>query len=178
MTAYIAKVYKLTNSVDDKWYLGSTKDRLAKRIGGHRSKARAGRTSNIYNHMRETGVANWVITLIESKTVANKEEQLRFEREKLDELKNDNCLNCYRPHVTAEENKERHRVADRAWKIANPEQRRAADRASKARIISENRYHCAVCDHSFQTPYQLRRHNTTRRHQREQAEAEESESEE
>jgi hypothetical protein len=179
MTTQIAKVYKLTNSVDDKWYLGSTKNRLAKRIGDHRRQVRDGKTSVVYNHMRETGVENWVITLIESKSVANKEEQLRFERAKLDELKDENCLNCNRPHATAEEKVERNRTTTAAWRQANPEQHRALHRATRARVVAENRFHCDVCNYSAATPYKLRRHNTSRRHQRavEQAE-EESESEE
>jgi hypothetical protein len=181
MTTYIAKVYKLTNSVDDKWYLGSTKDRLAKRIGGHRSAVRAGKTSNIYNHMRTTGIENWVITLIEQRSVPDKEHQLMFERAKLDELKDEHCLNMCRPHITAEEKTEQARARVAAWTRVNPERHRA----TVARILAENRHHCAVCNYSAASPADLRKHNRTRKHQlaveqaeAEQAEAEQAESEE
>jgi hypothetical protein len=188
MTSYIAKVYKLTNSVDNKWYLGSTKNRLAKRIGDHRGNVRDGRMSNIYNHMRETGVENWQITLIEERSVPNKEHQLMFEREKLDELKDDDCLNMCRPHRTVQEKKEYDSVHGRAWRQANPEHNRALIkawaqanpertraivRASTDRIVAEQRYHCDVCDHSFRRPSALRMHNTSRKHQRAVEQAEE-----
>lgn len=99
-------VYSLTNSIDSKWYLGSTRQKLGRRFSGHKQSAKKGANSPIYKHMREIGVDKWKITKLCSKPYINDIENLKFERDEYDKRKDDNCLNVLKPIRTEEEKKE------------------------------------------------------------------------
>ena len=61
------KIYKITNTTDDKIYIGSTINTLNTRFNGHKSSSRENkRFSNLYNHIRLIGVENFKIELIEN----------------------------------------------------------------------------------------------------------------
>jgi group I intron endonuclease len=65
-----AKVYKLTNDVNDKIYIGSCKQPyLAGRFSGHKKSCQditGRRNSKLYSHMREIGIDHFKIELIEN----------------------------------------------------------------------------------------------------------------
>ena len=59
-------VYKLYNTVDSMFYIGSTSQPLANRIAVHRCFSRKGRQSVLYTHMRNIGPRNWRIQSLQS----------------------------------------------------------------------------------------------------------------
>ena len=77
MTEYT--IYKVTNDLNDKIYIGSTKgrkgrDTLKARFTGHKSDARNGRTSSLPSFMRQTGAGHFSIHEIRKVTVDNDRE--------------------------------------------------------------------------------------------------------
>ncbi len=94
---YEIKCYKIWwEDNPDEFYIGSTKhDALSKRMGQHRSNARACGTSKIYQTMREKGYDFQYIQLA-SCMVSNRDEQLAFEQQYIDQLKP--TLNTQRAH--------------------------------------------------------------------------------
>lgn len=189
---YTVKVYKLTNTVDDCFYVGSTKQRLSQRLHQHKKHCRQGRTARVYEHMRDVGIDTYQITLVETKQVVDFEAQRQFERAVCDRLKNelgvDICLNMNRAHITADEckkqqkqhyernkelilqqqkqhyerNKERILRRQKQYDERNKERTRARRQAIKA----NKTHYCAVCDKAFACPSKLTRHESTRAHQR------------
>ena len=61
------KVYAISNSHDDKIYVGATCTSLERRLCSHRTKSRndAGSLMTLYQHMRLHGEDNYFITLLE-----------------------------------------------------------------------------------------------------------------
>lgn len=94
-----SKVYKITNSIDDEIYIGSTTYQyLATRINSHRMMCKdisGRRDSKLYNKMRELGVENFKIELLEEVKCDCKEALLLKEQEYIDLLKPSlNMLRC------------------------------------------------------------------------------------
>lgn len=73
------KIYRIVNDVDDYEYIGSTVQRLCKRMCSHRVNCRAGKPQKIYKHMRLIGVKHFKIYLIEEYPCDNKEQLHRRE---------------------------------------------------------------------------------------------------
>ena len=87
MTRYAnGKVYKIVNSVNDEFYVGSTCMPLSKRLSGHRTMARRGATSLIYRTFNELGLESFRIILIEAFPCETKEALLAREQHYIDEL--------------------------------------------------------------------------------------------
>lgn len=68
-------VYKITNVVNDKCYIGVTKTSLSKRMSSHKSEANAGDNAEIYKAMRLYGIINFI-----SETLEECSEDVMFER--------------------------------------------------------------------------------------------------
>lgn len=71
------KIYKIFNTIDDKIYVGSsTQSTLAKRMSQHRNVYKRDRCKNIklYIHMKEIGIDNFKIELIELYPCNSKDE--------------------------------------------------------------------------------------------------------
>lgn len=58
------RIYSITNSVDNKVYIGSTKQQLRKRMDGHNTDARQNNPKCISVHMRLLGVEHFRINLL------------------------------------------------------------------------------------------------------------------
>jgi len=177
MSTYSAKVYKLTNTVNAKFYIGSTKQRLSNRMASHRSLARKNiKQGPIYVEMRTTGIDTWHITLIESRDVPDKEHQLKFEREVQDRFMSDrNCLNHLRAYLSPDERKEVKKRCTEDWRDRNSErvkERRRQYKQENADRIRERtrqyktsgRFRCVVCDHNFNSNSHLLAHCGSKRH--------------
>jgi hypothetical protein len=81
------KIYKLTNSVDDEFYIGSTCGTLHLRKNKHRSAAKLTPNRAVYEHLNRIGWENVRIILIENVNCSNKNELLRAEQHFIDLLK-------------------------------------------------------------------------------------------
>lgn len=110
-----AKVYKLYCDDDDETYVGSTAVSLSQRFWGHKSFANRNHQSNVYRWMRDVGVNNVRIVLVENTPCTSFEEQRQHERRVCDQLHP--SLNKMRPYITREEKK----AADREYYQQNAE---------------------------------------------------------
>lgn len=81
------KIYRLVNSVDGEFYVGSTCTSLAKRFHNHKNGAKHKPSQRVYQHLNEVNWANVSIVLVEEFSCDNKMELLRRERYWIEELK-------------------------------------------------------------------------------------------
>ena len=86
---YIAKFYKIVNTINDDIYFGSTKNHLRIRFQGHKKdcKNKNHKQNLLYKLATEYGWEHFRIVLIEHREVKDKEDQLRVEQEFIDNLK-------------------------------------------------------------------------------------------
>jgi group I intron endonuclease len=59
-------IYKITNKVNGRCYVGQTTGSLAKRWAEHQSYARRGKTTPLYDSMRKHGFSNFVCEILET----------------------------------------------------------------------------------------------------------------
>lgn len=142
MSSYKAIIYKIVN-VDDEneFFIGSSRNNINQRLACTKYHATL-TTANgykfngkLYRRMREIGVNNWAISALGEREVANREEQMKFDREFYDQLKP--TLNEKLPAITEPERKirnTRHRHARNA-RLTDGEK---AERAMKARDYYTN----------------------------------------
>ena len=91
-----SKVYKIINTIDDTFYIGSTCTSLSKRLSQHkaRSQLEKYKHNRVYNHLNEIEHQNIKIVLICEFYLDNKKQLLREENNYIEMYKNDpNCLN-------------------------------------------------------------------------------------
>ena len=101
-----SKIYKLINTIDDTFYIGSTTAPLSKRLSWHKQNSKKENLKNIkvYQHLNIIGFENVKIVLINEFYLNNREELLRSENDYIEMYKNDpNCLNSYRAFLSEEE---------------------------------------------------------------------------
>ena len=94
----IYKIYKISNTVDSKVYIGSTRGLLRKRWGQHKKDARDGRGFSLHAHIRAIGVENFNFELIKEIVVPNAK-TARIQ-EQIEIWKYDNVLNDSRAHIS------------------------------------------------------------------------------
>lgn len=100
MDTYKIRIYKIVNDVDNKIYIGSTKQTLSQRFNNHVSQYNCGslnlRSKELFD---EHGVDNCHIILIQEYDVKSREEQLKHERTHYDAYK-EFIVNVKRPMIT------------------------------------------------------------------------------
>lgn len=69
MKAYI---YKITSSKITDFYIGSTIQELKNRFKTHKSDARLGKSKKLYDYMRQYGIENFIIEVVEEFEIDNK----------------------------------------------------------------------------------------------------------
>ncbi len=85
---YTAKIYKIVNTINDEFYIGSTKNELRVRWGGHKDYAKKKATMNgLYEMMNEFEISCFRIVLYKEIQCENREDQIRQEQLVMDELK-------------------------------------------------------------------------------------------
>lgn len=58
------KVYKITNKVNNRYYIGMTKQDINKRLSQHKQNAKNGKVTYLYNAIRKHGSENFEIELL------------------------------------------------------------------------------------------------------------------
>ncbi len=81
------KIYRIINDVDNEEYVGSSCSPLWKRWGDHKSICNKGNNRKLYKHIRNIGVENFKIVLIENWPCKNKDELTAREQHYIDQLK-------------------------------------------------------------------------------------------
>ena len=87
-------IYKLINSENELYYIGSTVQKLSKRMATHRSDVKNNKRPNniLHKKMVEIGIDKWNIQLLETIDNITKRELVRKEDEYIN-LNDENCLN-------------------------------------------------------------------------------------
>ena len=80
------KIYKILNSENDDVYIGSTCQKLSKRMTNHRTQAKSGKTYLLYQKMREIGDDKFYIELVENYPCENLEQLNKREGEWIREI--------------------------------------------------------------------------------------------
>jgi len=114
------KIYKIVNDENDKFYIGSTVQKLCDRMTNHRTDKKF----KCAIHKLGIDLYNCSIILIENYPCKNNEELRTKEREYFDKYKKeckDIFLNIRRPIITKEEKKELHRIKSKEWNKKNKE---------------------------------------------------------
>ena len=120
-----AKVYKLVCDGSEDFYIGSTCNKLSKRLAEHRRNARHPKYQqrNVYKWMNEMDPTNIQIILVsEHPECASFEQQRMYEREAVERLKP--SLNMKSPYRTEDEAKEQKREDTRRYHADDPEKYR------------------------------------------------------
>src|SRR5258706_16001991 len=87
------RIYKMYNVVTEKVYIGSTNKTLVKRVGDHVYDYNKGTKMELYKHMREIGIKNFKVRLLESKLVDNTHELRILEQQWINRENPINLLN-------------------------------------------------------------------------------------
>ena len=163
--------YKIVNVLDDKIYVGSTRQKLSSRLSGHRVQMKKGNNTKIYQHMREIGIDKFSIIELDRREVMDRQDQLKFEREYYDKLKPE--LNMILPYNSHSEHLARARKIQSKWRLNHSEKVREIkskwykNNSEKVRemqskwykaIKKSGRYSCESCDMEFGDKYHLNRH--------------------
>ena len=103
------KIYKVVNSINDDFYIGSTTVSLSRRMACHRQSAKVN-TSTLYMKMREVGIKYFSIQLITYYPCSSLHELFMKEDEYIHQLKP--CLNMHM-NISSDERKEELRKNNR-----------------------------------------------------------------
>jgi len=162
---YSAKIYKITCSCCDNIYVGSCRNikGLNNRMYNHRSDCNKGRTSKLYNHMREKGFDKFTILLIETVEVNDIDEQRKLENDKIEELDTiNNGLNQRRAYASLEDKKQQKKIADAKYTTNNREKINGMVKKYRANLPKS--YVCECCNYSTARKDSYDRHMKGGRH--------------
>jgi len=157
----IGRLYKIQSTIDNSFYIGSTRQTLAMRLKNHRSKSKDPVRQNtpLYIYFNRVGWEHAQIELLAEVENITDTELLGIERAEITgALTDPNCLNKATPLRTPEEKKQRdkeygrirreikgdeERARVKQWRIDNPEKyieqcRRANERAKEKRSAQKN----------------------------------------
>lgn len=91
-----ARIYKISNKIDNKVYIGSTYESLIKRLGNHMYSYTKGENMELYKHFSLLGLENFEMELLEYKVVKSVDEMRMLEQKWLDKEDYENLLNSKR----------------------------------------------------------------------------------
>lgn len=108
-------IYKLYNTENDKYYVGSTIQKLNRRLKDHRNQANnSTRQSKLYLEIRSINCDKWFIKELKEININNKIELIKHENDFIN-LMDINCLNCINSQFKIEPNqiiKSKNKVID------------------------------------------------------------------
>ena len=99
MKAYI---YKITSSKTTDFYIGSTIQELKNRFKTHKSDAKLGKPKKLYDCMRQYGIENFIIEVVEEFEIENKRDPKLGEKETEYYNKVKPTLNMKAPNINKE----------------------------------------------------------------------------
>ena len=134
--SYPIYVYKIFWSDCEEFYIGSTKEKLCKRMSNHRNNCKRGKQFKLYNFMREKGTNTFQYVLISTHNVCSKDEQRQAEQKVIDELKP--TLNTFRAFCSEEQKKERKLQYNKEYKKANKEEIKQYNKEYQKQYHKEN----------------------------------------
>jgi hypothetical protein len=164
MSGYKIRVYKIVNDIDDKIYVGSTKEKLSKRFGQHKSdytknkiKPRQISKKASFALFDKCGIEICHIVLIVEYMVTSREEQLKYERKHFDELKL-HIVNRIRPYVTKEEIVERCNTQNINYASSHKKEKLAYDKVRRKLTENCGFCHCVISKHHRIRHFKSKKH--------------------
>ena len=158
------KIYKILNNTTSDVYVGSTCQKLSKRLANHKTKLNEGKETLLYNKMRELGDKNFYIELVEDYPCENGEQLKRREGEIIREMATLNEKIAGRTHQEwCEENREGKNYKERERYNNNKEERQQKHREKYAEM-TRTKIICDICrgvHNKKNTP----NHNRSKKHQ-------------
>ena len=119
-----SKIYKIINDKTSDTYIGSTTQRLCSRMALHRRDAKQGKGYPLYHKMREVGIDNFYIQLIQEASCSDRRELEKIEGDMIKEFKP--TLNRQVASRTSKEwyseNKEIRALKSKEYREANKQQ--------------------------------------------------------
>jgi hypothetical protein len=157
----IGRLYKISSTVDESFYIGSTRQSLAMRLKNHRSKSKdpVRQKTPLYVYFNRVGWAHARIELLAEVDIITDLDLLGMEKAEISGVLTDpHCLNKATPLRTPEDKKQRdkeygklrrttkggdERARVKQWRLDNPEKyaeqcRRAKERAIEKRAAQKN----------------------------------------
>lgn len=140
-----AKVYKISSTLGNEVYYGSTYNTLNIRFSGHKNNYKAflkgnGGRNTCYELFDKYGVENCVIELVEPVNCNSKQELAVFEAR---HIKANDCVNKYIPNRTKQEyytdNLEKRLEIQKIYDDAHKEQKKAYYEANKDKIAEQQK---------------------------------------
>lgn len=125
------KMYKLTNTIDDELYVGSTIQTLKQRMYNHNKHRKKKSHWKVYKHLNQIGWGNVSIELIEDYPCNSKKKLLKRERYWKDKL--NSKLNERKPYISNKERKKEARNRSSEW-------RKNKDNIIKAKKVKDEWY--------------------------------------
>ena len=130
-------IYKIENTIDDKVYVGGTKQKLSYRFNNHKHEAIRGCRKTISQHIRELGYDKFFITELERKEVEDIQQKCMAEQEWINTLQPAlNDIRAYRSPADWKEGNHKYYIANKEkirvrQKIYDEEHKEQLDIASK-----------------------------------------------
>ena len=157
-----SKIYRIYSDLDELEgceYIGSTaKLTLAQRMTGHRADAKRGKTSRLYQLMRQYGIENFSIELVEQYPCNSKDELRQRENQVIRERRP--VWNTNAAFQTVEEYK-----AQKAnWKKTNRTMWNQLTKKSKNKTKAQKKFYCIECDLAAAAPSALAIHKLSKNH--------------
>jgi group I intron endonuclease len=132
-----AKIYKIVNDVNDIIYIGSTKNKLCKRMTDHRADAKS-RTTPFYTAMREIGIHHFRIILIKPFPCSSSEELTAEEYRVMKEMKREGVL-LYNDFVGCHSKESKQKMSEaHKGKTHSEETKQKMSEVHKGLIVGEN----------------------------------------
>ena len=149
-----SKIYRLTNTIDEMFYIGSTGGTLEARLAKHKfqiKKTDENSNNKLYTHLKRIGAENVRIELIRNFTLQNKEELLKIENNFIESFKtDDNCLNTLRSFLDEEQRKYIENEQERIIEAKNHESLRLHNDMNNQQHRNEsNTYNKEHCIHIY-----------------------------
>ena len=171
------KIYALRNSINDEIYVGSTTQRLSKRLYKHKSDMKT-RKSKLYDFMNSIGAEHFYIELVENYPCNSKEELERREGQIIRQIATLNQKVAGRTNQEFQiENPEHNKAKYQKYWDKNHEKElnrcreyrennREKERGRNKKYVEQNSYTytCPVCNYDIKK-YIKRQHEKTKTHQ-------------
>jgi group I intron endonuclease len=163
------KIYKIINSLNDEFYVGSTCNQLSNRMAGHRNKARKDNATKIYSFMRDIGINNFKIILIEVYNCESIEQLRAREQYWIDELKPSLNSQCALSQLKGNEYCKNYNAQNKDkikeyYNLNKDKFKEYRDLNKDKRAISQGQpYHCEMCDCTIRHDYKSS-HNKSKKH--------------
>jgi gas vesicle protein len=155
-----SKIYELVCSETGKRYIGSTTQKLCKRLWEHKTPK---------NHCVSRHLVNPKIYLLENVPCNSKEELLSIERKYIE---NNECINYYIPTRTSKQYREQHKERLKEWKKEHYQTNKDTIQIKRKEYYEKNKEQITIKNNEYKEKHKedikIWKHNWYEEHKKEQ----------